>query len=239
MTRDPWNESLDQWLSPETGKGPPEDDAWRGQSGFLHPFGAPSAKKTAQASGDEPAGEAAVAGPPGVLDAQAYAEERRSFRDTMATFLQRLMYAFPQIQGLDAEQITLAAGWITDMEAHSLEVRQRAAGYARQGAGELVAEIDSALKELAQLKEAYAVQRRRIEREQRERIADINRHAEAHARRQQEERRRIWQETQDYIDGLRRETDQRRRESADRRHQEFIRYLRGERVIGTIEILEK
>lgn len=236
MTRDAWNESLDRWLSTEAGQGPPEDDAWRRGSGFLHPFGAPPAG--GEGSPDAPgAPEAAAA--PGALDPGAYTEARRGFRDAMSAFLQRLMYAFPQVQDLDAEQITLAAGWITDMEARTLITRVRAEVYARRGAPELLAEVDAALRELAQLKEAYAVQRHRLQREQGARIAAINQQAEAHARRQQEERRRIWQETNDYIAGLRKETEQRRRESADRQHREFLRYIRGERVIGTIEVVEK
>lgn len=45
-----------------------------------------------------------------------------------------------------------------------------------------VEEVDAALKELGQLKQVYASQQRRIEREQKERIAEIDRQAEAHAR---------------------------------------------------------
>jgi hypothetical protein len=175
----------------------------------------------------------------GGFDSRAYAEERQRFRDMIRVFFERLMYAFPEIQKLDADQITLAAGWITDMEALSLKARARAEGYLRHGYAEFLPETDSALKELAQLKEVYATQRVRIEREQRVRIAEINRKAEVHARQQREERRRIWQETQEHIDTLRRETDRRRREAADRRHEEFLRYIRGEQVIGRIEIIGK
>ncbi len=236
MTRDTWNESLDLWLSPEAGQGPPEDDAWRQRSGFLRPFGTPMAGETGSPTAPE-AQEAAVVA--GALDHGAYTEARRDFRDGMSAFLRRLMYAFPQVPNLDADQITLAAGWITDMEARTLIARTQAEVYARRGAPELLAEVDAALRELAQIKEAYAVQRNRLQREQRERIAAINRQAEAHAHRQQEERRKFWKETNDYIDGLRKDTEQRRREAADRQHREFLRYIRGERVIGTFELVEK
>ena len=37
MSDDPWKTSMDQWLSPEVGKGPPDDDAWRKRSGLLRP----------------------------------------------------------------------------------------------------------------------------------------------------------------------------------------------------------
>lgn len=240
MPTDPWGRSLDSWLSPEAGKGPPQDDAWRHRSGFLRDFDLSNTIKPEPTAKPRPVGQEHKPATPmsGGIDTRAYAEEHQRFRDMIRVFYERLMYAFPDIQTLDADQITLAAGWITDMEALSLKARQRAEGYLRHGLGEYLAEIDSSLKGLAQLKQVYAKQRLRIEREQRDRIAEINRKAEAHALQQQEERRRIWQETQEDIDALRRDTDRRRREAADRRHEEFLRYIRGEHVIGRIEIIE-
>lgn len=197
------------------------------KSFFHRPFGTPETPK------------ASATGPVESRGTQDPAEEGQDFRSAMNAFRQRLMYAFPQIQNLDGEQIALALGWITEMEALGLEARRRAEASARQNAGELVAEIDASRKELAQLKQAYELQKRRGEREQRARIAEIHRQAEADTRRQMAERRRLEKETQDYIDGLRRETAQRQREASDRRHEEFLRYIRGEEVIGRIEIIKK
>jgi hypothetical protein len=189
---------------------------------FHRPFGTP---ETPKASGTEPVESRGSQDP---------AEEGQDFRSAMSGFRQRLMYAFPHIHNLDGEQIAVALGWITEMEALGLEARYRA-----QRAGEPVAEIDASRKELAQLREAYELQKRRGERERRARIAEIHRQAEADTRRQMVERRRLEKETQDYIDGLRRETAQRQREASNRRHEEFLRYIRGEEVIGRIEIVEK
>ena len=238
MSEDPWKTSLDQWLSPEVGKGPPEDDAWRKATGFLRPFGtpAPDAPPAAAPAEEDQAGD--DEGWESIVDPSDHDRELQAFRDSMTAFRQRLMYSFPNIQNLDADQLTLAAGWLTDMEAQVTQTRLQAMKYLVFGVRGFVAEVDAALKELGQLKQVYASQQRRIQREQRERIAEINRQAEAHARKAREERRRMWQETNDEIRRMREETMRKRREASDRQHEEFMRYLRGERVIGHIKIVD-
>ena len=146
MSGDAWSRSLDSWLSPEPGKGPPQDDAWRRQSGFLRDFDLSNTRKMESAAEPSPVQQRPATRRADGLDTHAYAEERQRFRDMIRAFFERLMYAFPEIQNLDADQITLAAGWITDMEALTLEARARAEGYLRHGYSEFLAETDSTLK---------------------------------------------------------------------------------------------
>ena len=233
MAEDSWQSLVDQWLSPEVGKGPPEDDAWRKTSGFLRPFGTPAPAASPQAAAEASADEEWQS-----IDPGGYDQDLQTFRDSMAAFRQRLMYSFPNIQNLDADQLTLAAGWLTDMEAQVVEVRKRADQYTVFGPGGFLQEVDGALKELAQLKQVYASQQRRIQREQRERIAEINRETEAHARLMREQRRQKWQETQDEIRRMHEDTMRKRRIASEKQHEEFLRYIRGERVIGHIKIVD-
>ena len=236
MSEDSWKSQIDQWLSPEAGKGPPEDDAWRKTSGFLRPFGTPDPAAAPSAAPVE-GGRAGATEDWTSFNPDAYEQELQGFRDSMSAFRQRLMYSFPNMQSLDADQLTLAAGWLTDMEAQALEVRQRAFLFTVVGRG-FLNEVDAALKELGQLKQAYASQRQRIEREQRERIAEINRQTEAHARQMREQRRQMWKETNEEIRRMHEDTMRRRREASERQHEEFLRYIRGEKVIGHIKIVD-
>ncbi len=238
MPKDGWSNMLDHWLSPEPGKGPPRDDAWRKKSGFLQPFNPSGGKVDMTASKALEPSEEELPTDWDFANPDDYDSERRAFRDEKTAFIQRLMYSFPNVQTLSADQLTLAAGWVTDMEAKILAVRDKALEFSVFGPKDFLNEVDSALHELAQLRQGYAAQRRRIEQEQRARIAEINREAEAHARLQREERRKIWQDTQDEIRAMREETKAKRDRMWEKRNEEFLRYIRGEQVIGYVKLVD-
>ncbi|MEM9294126.1 MAG: hypothetical protein AAGD01_20785 [Acidobacteriota bacterium] len=238
MSKKDWSNVLSQWLSPEPGKGPPEDDAWRKESGFLQPFNPSGGKANTTASkAPEPSAEESSMDWD-FADPDNYDSERRAFHDEKTAFIQRLMYSFPNVQNLSADQLTLAAGWVTDMEAKVLAVREKALEFAVFGLNDFLNEVNSAMQELAQLRQGYAAQKRRIEQEQRARIAEINRQAEAHARSQREERRKIWRQTQDEINAMRKETKAKRDRMWEKSNEEFLRYIRGEKVIGYVKVID-
>lgn len=253
MSENFFERSLGQWLSPQVGKEPPEEVLRRKPSGFLRPFGASPPQESTHdpvltgvadsaerlglehpPTADPLAAAAARVG----LSREMHSDELEAFRDIMTAFREHIMYAFPNIQALDADQLMLAAGWLADAEAQVLAVRLRATMFSALGMKGFINTVEAALRELRQLKQVLALQQKRVVQENRERIAAINREAETTARRMRDERHRVLKEANDYTARLHEETMRRRREASDRSHEEFMRYIRGEQVIGYIKMLD-
>ncbi|MDY7096027.1 MAG: hypothetical protein SX243_23885 [Acidobacteriota bacterium] len=170
------------------------------------------------------------------IDPERHDDEREDFATAYEAFRNRLTYAFPNIQALDAEQLALAASWIADMEHIVLEARIRAEGYARHGKHELAKEAAAAQQELTHYKQAFFAQKRHLQRTQREQIAAINRERDAHLRRMREERRRMQREADEEIRRRRDEQWRRDQERKKRQHRDFMRTLRGDRFLGYVEV---
>ena len=134
--------------------------------------------------------------------------------------------------------IATAAAWITDME--QAVIRWRAQGAVNKIAGhhDLYDEAEVALAALGQLRDALALQRQRIGQARRAEDQRINDERKAREQRHWEERRAIWQDVADHSSKLHEERMRLLRESSDKRHREFLRNLRGERVIARWEIEE-
>lgn len=57
-------------------------------------------------------------------------------------------------------------------------------------------------------------------------------------RRMRDERHRVLKEANDDTTRLHEETMRRRREACDRSHEEFMRHIRGEQVIGYLKMID-
>ncbi|HYJ53708.1 MAG TPA: hypothetical protein VEW04_11110 [Allosphingosinicella sp.] len=224
-------DALDSWLSPEPGTGPAGDEAWREKTGYFHSAWRPGQEAPPPAAAQE-AGAAAPAGEYDSLAAR-YEADRAGLRTAMTGFTNRLLYAFPNVAAMSIADIAAAGGWIADMERRVLEIALWAVMHKGQGRPELSREVDGALAELAQLKQAYALQRGRIEQSQQAEVQRINRDTETFVREQEERRRRQAQDTDDYIEELRRKTEKEQEEARDRQYREFLRYIRGSRRSGS------
>lgn len=230
---DRWiQDALDEWLSDTPGTGPTEDKGWPAPTGY---FKSPwrGGEAAAAPSSQPPAASAAPAAPGSGRAAIAarYEEDRAALRTAMTGFTARLLYAFPSVPAMTIADIAAAAGWIAEMERQVMEAALWAVLHKGDGRPELSREVDAALAELAQLKQAYQLQRGRIEQRQAAEIAAINRDTQAFVREQEEKRRVLAEETNDYIEKLRIEGEEKQRILRDRQYREFMRYLRGEEVI--------
>ncbi len=237
---DRWiQDALDAWLSPEAGTGPEGDEGWRERTGYFNsPFqggkgdaAAPSAPPAAPAADAAPPAPAATPAPGGSWLAEDYEEHRAALRTAMAGFKSRLLYAFPDRNAMTIDDLAAAGGWIADVERQVHLASGWAILHRHKGRPELGREVDAALAELAQLKQVYALQRKRIEQRDAARAREINRNTADFIREQEANRRKLAEETDDYIRDLRRQSDRDRQRISDERHRDFIAYLRGESVI--------
>lgn len=236
--KDRWiQDALDAWLSPEPGIGPQGDEAWRERTGYF--------KSSLQAGvGDAggPSGAPAAPEPKALPDqgrswlAEGYQEQRATLRSAMTGFMSRIFYFFPDRNAMTIDDLAAAAGWIAEQERQVRVAGGWAILHKVKGRPELGREVDAALAELAQLKQAYALQRRAIEQREAARIQQINRNTGEFLRAQEIRRRELAGDTDDYIDELRRKTRVQQDLIRDRQHDDFIRYLRGERIFEIREL---
>jgi len=234
---DRWlQEALDAWLSDEPGTGPEGDERWRERTGY---FTSPlAAGQGGEAAPSAPA--ASPSGPPRSAEspdprhswlADGYDEQRSKLRTAMTGFMNRLFYAFPDRNAMTIDDLAAAAGWIAEMERQVRVAGGWALLHRVQGRPELGGEVDAALAELAQLRQAYALQRKRIEQNEARRIREINRDTGAFVSQQQSKRRDLARETDDYIEQLRKKSEEEQQRLRDEQHRNFLAYLRGEQVI--------
>jgi hypothetical protein len=230
---DRWlQDALDSWLSPEPGTGPAGDDSWRERTGYFHSAWRPGGQAAPPAAPAPPA----TAAPPRPAAVQPspddrYEADRAGLRTAMTAFMDRLRYAFPSIPAMSVSDIAAAGGWIADMERRVMEAGAWAVLHKGRGRAELSREVDDALSELAQLKQAYALQRGRIEQGQQAEVARINRDTADFVREQDEWRRNRVKEADDHSERLRQKTAEEQQRRRDREHRDFIAYLRDEEVI--------
>jgi hypothetical protein len=239
---DRWiQDALDAWLSPEPGTGPEGDEGWRERTGYFKSVwgsgegveAEPSEPSAAQPGAPEPA----TSREPGrSWLAAGYDEARARLRAAMTGFMDRLFHAFPDRTAMTIDDLAAAAGWIAEMERQVRVAGGWAVLHKVQGRPQLGREVDAALAELAQLKQAYALQRGRIEQRDAERIRQINRDTGAFVRGQEARRRELAREADDYAERLRRETEREQQRLRDEQHRRFLGYLRDERVFEIREL---
>jgi hypothetical protein len=243
-------DALDAWLSDEPGTGPPGDEGWRERTGYSATAwhdgdGAPAAAVSSSATpaGDAPpatptsatpAGGSVAAGKAAV--AAGYEEQRMKLRTAMAGFTERLRYTFPNAPAMTVTDLAAAGGLVADMERQLLVAGGWAVLHKADGRPELRQEVDAALAELGHYKQAYRLQRDRIEQAEAGRIAEINRDTAVFIREQDGKRREIVEKADEDIRRMREVTDRKRREDDDRRQREAVAAIRGEDVFRiTIE----
>ncbi|HEX8483099.1 MAG TPA: hypothetical protein VF650_14475 [Allosphingosinicella sp.] len=215
-------DSLDRWLSHPQGAAPPEGGDPPKPEGYF---------SSAWRGSDPPTP------PPSGASLQEDADEQRSeLRAAMTAFTHRLLYAFPHVETMTIDDVAAAAGWIAEMEKQVRIAGMYGMLHRVKGRPELEREADSALVQLAQLKQAYALQRGRIEQGEARRVQQINADRDAFILRQEQVRRDMAREANEYAERLRRETDLKQQGIRDRQHRDFVRYLRGERVFEIREI---
>ena len=241
---DRWiQDALDAWLSPEPGTGPAGDEGWRERTGYLGtaleraqvgaaaaPLPPPAAGSAAPDPGAPPAPDAAD------WIAARYEEQRSALRTAMTGFMSRIMYFFPDRNAMTIDDLAAAAGLIAEQERQVHVAAGWAFLHRFKGRQELGREVEAALVELGQLKQAYALQRRSIEQREAERIREINRDRQAFVRAQDARRRELVRDTDDYIEELRRRPDIDRDRIRDRQHRDFLAYIRGERIFEVREL---
>ena len=231
---DRWiQDALDAWLSDEPGSGPKEDEGWRERTGYFKSAWQPGeiggkAAPSASSAPQSDAGRSAIA--------EGYDEERARLRATMAGFKNQLFYSFPDRMAMNVDDIAAAAGWIADMERQLRVPGTWAILHRINGRPELEREVDAALAELAQLRQAYALQRKRIEQRDAERIRQINRDTGAFVRDQEAWRRELTQGADDYSERLRKETKEKQDRLLEEQRLRFLGYVRDERVYEIREL---